>query len=323
MTAPHVSVLMGVHDGRHHLGEAVESVLAQTMGDLELIVVDDASTDGTAELLARCGDPRLVVLRNEENLGLTRSLNRALGAARGAFVARQDADDRSRPQRLERQLAFLATHRDVGICGAWVRHLDGEGRPVGTGHPPTGPDELTQALQLRNDLVHGTILARREVLEELGGYREAFRYAQDYDLYLRALGRHGLANVAEELYELRFHRDALSTTHLELQDRYRLLARELWTQRRERGHDELEAGVPVEVLLEALTGATERDLWRRRTVNRRLTGDLKGYRRALAALIRLHPQDPRPWVHLAVSLGGRRAVERVDRAWLALQERRG
>lgn len=322
MTRPLVSVLMGVRDGDRHLAEAVESILAQRMGDLELIVVDDASTDTTPSLLDSYEDPRLVVLRNARNLGLTRSLNLALSAARGGYVARQDADDRSLPQRLARQVAFLEARRDVGICGTWVRYLDDNGRVVGTGHPPVDPDKLARALPVRNELVHGTILARRSVLADLGGYRDAFRYSQDYDLYLRALGRHRVANVAEELYELRFHAGAISTTHLEPQNRYRTLARELWVQRRDQGRDELDAGTPVEELLERLPDVTEHDLWTRRSVYRRLTGDLKGYRRALLALIRLRPLSVRPYVHLAVSLGGRRAVERVDRAWLALLERR-
>jgi glycosyltransferase involved in cell wall biosynthesis len=316
---PLVSLLMGVHNGGRYLGAAIDSVLGQTLGDLELIVVDDASSDGSGELLAGYSDPRLVVLRNEENIGLTRSLNRALAAARGRYVGRQDADDRSLPRRLEREVAFLEEHPDVGLVGSWARFVDGDGRVVTAGHPPADPDELAAGLLVENRIFHGSILARRELMEELGGYRDAFRYSQDYDLYLRAIDGHRLANVPEELYELRFHTGAITGSKQELQHRYRELARRLAAQRRRGGRDDLDAGVPVEELLEQVAlDSDSAEFWRHRAMYRRLMGDLPGYRRALLEALRRNPRDARGYVLLAMSLGGRRFLERSERAWQRL-----
>jgi len=314
---------MGVHNGARYLPQALRSILDQTFRDLELIVVDDASTDETAAILASCGDPRLTVLRNEENRGLTRSLNAALAASRGTYIARQDADDRSLPDRLERQTRFLEEHRDVALCGTWARMVDPEGRVVATGRPPAAPDELRQGLLEENKIFHGTMLARRALMEELGGYREAFRYTQDYDLYLRALDGHRLANVPEELYELRFHGGALTSTRQELQHAYRVLARELWSQRRASGRDQLDLGVPVETLLEPLrANADGVEFWRHRALYLRLMGDLAGYRRALARIIRLQPRDVRAYGQLALSLGGEPTLRHADRVLARLALRR-
>jgi len=310
---PLISVLMGVRDGGRHLDAAVASVLEQTMPDLELIVVDDASADDTPEILAARDDPRLVVLRNEHNLGLTPSLNRALERARGRYIARQDADDRSLPERLERQVDFLAERPDIALCGTWARFIDESGQVAGAGHPPAPSADLAAGLLAANTIFHGTILARRELMDALGGYREAFRYSQDYDLYLRALAAHRLANVPEELYELRFHGASISDTKGELQHRYRALARMLHDQRLQSGTDQLDTGTPVEELLAGVE--LNADYWRYRAIYRRLAGDLPGYRRALREAVRRNPRDIRAHAHLLLSLFGARGIRAVDRGW--------
>ena len=316
---PLVSVLMGVRDGGAHLRGALDSVLAQSLRDLELIVVDDASTDGTPQLLAAYEDERLVVVRNEENLGLTRSLNRALDRARGHFIARQDADDRSLPERLTRQVKYLERRPELSLCGTWARFIDYSGHVVGAGHPPGDSAELAAGLPLENKIFHGTILARRALMDALGGYRDAFRYSQDYDLYLRALAGHRLANLPEELYELRFHTASISDRHAELQHRYRALARRLHTQRLASGSDDLDLGVPEERLLDGVD--VEADYWRQRAMYRRLAGDIAGYRSALREAVRHNPRDGRAYAHLMLSLFGKRGVDAADRAWQRLAAR--
>jgi glycosyltransferase involved in cell wall biosynthesis len=312
-TEPRVSVLMGVHDGLPYVRDAAESVLSQTVSDIELVVVDDASGDGTREVLASFDDPRLVVIRNDENLGLTRSLNRALGIARGAFVARQDADDRSLPQRLERQLEFLDRHPDVGLCGTWARFVDDRGRVTAIGRPPTDPDRLAEALRHANEVFHGTIVVRRALMDALGGYREAFRYAQDYDLYLRALEHTRVAVLGDPLYELRFHGGAITTKRAERQTAFAALARRLAEERHTTGSDALERGAGAESLLERAEPLGEVEIRRRQAMYLRLAGDLRGYRRALVGMLRVDPRDPRHYVHLALTLGGRRALMAADR----------
>lgn len=311
---PRVSLLMGVHNGDRFLGEAVAGVLGQSFADLELIVVDDASADGTADVLAGFDDARLVVLRNDVNRGLTPSLNRALAAAQGTLIGRHDADDRSHPERIERQVAFLDAHPEVGLCGTWARIVDPAGRAVTTGRPPAEPEALAAGLLSENKLFHGSILGRRELFAALAGYREAFRFSQDYDLYLRALSHTRLANVAEPLYDLRFHDGAISTAHQALQHRYRELARRLHAQRLAGRPDDLDAGGDVAEMLERVdAGVDSATFWRGRAMYRRLMGDLPGYRAALREVIRLDPRDLRARGQLVLSRAGLRAVERVER----------
>jgi glycosyltransferase involved in cell wall biosynthesis len=198
MTPPAVSVLMSVHDGAPSVGEAVASVLGQTAGDLELIVVDDGSADATPDLLAAVRDGRLRVVR-QERTGLTRALNRALGLARAPLVARLDADDVALPERLAYQRAFLERAPDVGLLGTAARELDAAGRFLRVVLPPVDDTALRRALIRANPFVHSSVMARRALLERAGGYDETLPVAQDYDLWMRLARLTRLANLPDVL----------------------------------------------------------------------------------------------------------------------------
>jgi hypothetical protein len=215
--APRVTVLLPVHNGQRWLGEAVGSVLGQTFGDLELLVVDDGSTDATPEILAGVDDPRLRVVRNPENLGLVGALNRGLGEARGELVARMDADDVCRPDRLARQVAYLDAHPEVGIVGSRMRQVDADGHPVTPiyGDVPTSPGRIRWLLWWHNVVNHPTVVIRRRLLEEVGGWAADAWPADDYDLWLRAADRAGVANLADVLLDYRWHDTNMSVTEAE------------------------------------------------------------------------------------------------------------
>jgi glycosyltransferase involved in cell wall biosynthesis len=198
VTAPRVSVLLAVRDGAAHVGEAVGSVLHQTLADLELIVIDDGSRDATPAVLAGVSDPRLRVVR-QAPAGLTRSLNSALALARAPLIARLDADDFSRPERLARQTAFLAEREAVGVLGTAALEIDEAGLPVRTVVPPATDADVRRTLIRRNPLVHSSVMVRRRLLEEVGGYDERIPVAQDYDLWLRLVPRTRFANLVEPL----------------------------------------------------------------------------------------------------------------------------
>ena len=198
MSVPAVSVLMGVHDGEPWVREAIASVLAQTAPDLELIVVDDGSTDGTPATLAAIRDPRLVVVRQARQ-GLTRALNRALRLARAPLLARLDADDLALPERLARQREFLDAHPEVGLLGTAAREVDAAGREVGVVVPPADDAGIRHALIRGNPFVHSSVMLRRRVLDEGQGYDERLTVAQDYDLWMRLSRVTRLANLAEPL----------------------------------------------------------------------------------------------------------------------------
>jgi glycosyltransferase involved in cell wall biosynthesis len=193
-----VSVLMGVWNGAPQVREAVESILGQTMGELELIVIDDDSTDETPAILGSLKDPRLRVTRRPRG-GLTSALNAALGQARAPLLARLDADDLALPERLERQLAFLERHADVGLLGTGAREVEANGRPVALLRPPTGDAEIRRALIRANPFVHSSIVMRRAVVERAGGYDETFPVAQDYDLWMRLSRVTKMANLPDLL----------------------------------------------------------------------------------------------------------------------------
>jgi glycosyltransferase involved in cell wall biosynthesis len=195
---PAVSVLMGVWDGAPWVRAAVESVLGQTAGDLELIVIDDDSTDATPGILESFRDPRLRVERRARG-GLTSALNTALRLARAPLVSRLDADDLALPERLERQLAFLSTHPDVGLCGTAAREVDASGREVAIVRPPADDAGIRRALIRRNPFVHSSVVMRRTAVEQAGGYDEAFPVAQDYDLWMRMSRVTRMANLQEPL----------------------------------------------------------------------------------------------------------------------------
>jgi glycosyltransferase involved in cell wall biosynthesis len=196
---PAVSVLMAVHNGSPWVVEAVGSVLSQTAADLELIVVDDGSTDATPEELhALRQEPRLRVER-QPRAGLARSLDRALALARAPLVARLDADDLALPDRLARQRAFLEAHPEVGLLGTGAREVDAAGREVRVVRPPEGDREIRRALIRRNPFVHSSVMLRRSLVQQVGGYDASFPVAQDYDLWLRLSAVTRMGNLPESL----------------------------------------------------------------------------------------------------------------------------
>jgi hypothetical protein len=203
--APRVSVVMPVRDGERHLEEAVESILCQTLADLELIVVDDGSRDRTPSILAGLArrDPRVRVHTLDQWSGMSVALNTGLGLARGAYLARMDADDVSEPERLAVQVAFLERHPQVGVCGSWVRVL---GTPAVWAYPVDDAD-VRAGLLFGTPFAHPTVVMRRAFLA--GGLRydaELRQYAEDYDLWLRgAQLRFAYANVPKPLLRYRLH----------------------------------------------------------------------------------------------------------------------
>ena len=195
---PAVSVLMGVRDGAPWVSEAVESVLAQTDGDLEMIVIDDGSADATPDLLAAFRDERLRVER-QARAGLTPSLNRAWRLARAPLLARLDADDLALPARIERQRSFLAAHPEVGLIGTGAREVRADGSEVAIVSPPSDDEAIRRSLIRRNPFVHSSVMMRRELVEQLGGYDESLAVAQDYDLWMRMSRVTRLANLPAPL----------------------------------------------------------------------------------------------------------------------------
>jgi len=222
-TAPLVSVLLAVHNGDPYLRTALDSVLRQTMADLELIVVDDASTDSTPGAIAMIDDRRLRVLRNDDQLGLAQALNRGLDEARGRYVARLDADDVALPRRLERQLARIRATPGTVIVGSSVCAIDDDGIPGAVHGMPATPTEIRWHLLFSSPFFHPTVLLDREHLEH-GGFRydPSFLESEDYDLWARVLASGDGANLSEPLVLYRVHGRQASQARRELQRSFQI-----------------------------------------------------------------------------------------------------
>ena len=215
---PLVSVLLAVHNAEPYLAVAVDSVLQQTVADLELVVVDDCSIDSTSEILAAAADPRLRVLRNEPQLGLAASLNRGLDAARGRWVARLDADDAMLPHRLERQLARVGSSPDLAVVGTGVLEIDDAGRLGRVHEPPRGSAGVRWKALFGAPFFHPTVLVDRELLDRHGlRYDPEFEESEDYDLWARVLAVASGENLTEPLVLRRVHAAQASRRRGELQ----------------------------------------------------------------------------------------------------------
>jgi glycosyltransferase involved in cell wall biosynthesis len=210
---PKISIILPVYNAGRYLPGALGSVYAQTFKDWEMILVDDASTDDSAKILAAQDDPRLVVLRNDTNLGLTRSLLRALEVARGQFVARLDADDAAEPERLSRQVHYLQEHPHVGILGSAYTVVDEGGKVIGERLMPETPVEVRWASMLHCPFGHPTVMFRRTLLEEHGmTYDPAWEPGEDYDLWARLLAVVDGVNLPEPLVRYRSHAQSVSNS---------------------------------------------------------------------------------------------------------------
>lgn len=210
MNEPRVTVLMSVHNGSRFLREAIDSILAQTFRDFELLVIDDASTDDSAAIVESYRDPRIRMLRNEANQGLTKSLNRGLRDARGSLIARHDADDRSHPQRLEQQVAWFDAHPQGALVGTQPRIIDEHGWEIGKVVKATSETGIRWQSMFSNPFIHTAVMFRRDVVLGLGGYDETFRFNQDFELWSRMIGSFECSNLAETLVDYRAHAESIA-----------------------------------------------------------------------------------------------------------------
>lgn len=207
---PRVTVLMPVYNAGRLVADAVNSILRGHFRDLELLAINDGSTDESDAILRSIDDPRLRIVNNPENLGVVATLNRGLEMAEGALIARMDADDISLPDRLDRQVAFMDANTDVGICGMWAMAF-GAGTQERKVRAPSSASEIHVQLFGYNALCHPTVMFRQEALvrHSLRFSSEA-RHAEDLDLWMRAAEHFPLANIPRVGLRYRVHADQVT-----------------------------------------------------------------------------------------------------------------
>lgn len=204
---PKVSVIMPVYNGEKYLKESIESILNQTFSDFEFIIIDDCSTDRSLKIIEEYNDSRIKLIRNEKNIGTTRSLNFGIGVAVGKYIARMDCDDVSMPERFEKQVLFLQKNRDIGVCGSWVETI---GDVVGeVWKYPVSSEEIKAYLLFASCIVHPSVMIRKESLGSLR-YDDDFTNAQDYELWTRMTDSTIMSNFPEVLLKYRVNKKSQS-----------------------------------------------------------------------------------------------------------------
>ena len=224
MNKPKVSIIMPVYNAEKYLREAIESILNQTFTDFEFIIIYDPSFDNTLNIINSYSDARIRIIENKKRTGLVKSLNKAVRYTHGEYIARQDADDISLPNRLKLQLDFLEKHPEVALLGTGIYVINEKGETIEKRIMHPNPKK---SLLKGNRFIHGSVMFRKPVIDELGTYNELFKNSEDYELWLRLSQKYDVNNLTLPLYELRSHGSSISSAKIEEQQMYAVLARKL------------------------------------------------------------------------------------------------
>jgi glycosyltransferase involved in cell wall biosynthesis len=209
---PRISVILPCYNGSSYIYDAIGSILDQTFPDFELIVIDDGSTDDSAEIIQTFDDSRIRFFQ-QRNQGLPATLNRAISLANGEYLARMDADDISLPARFERQVDFLEKHPEHGMVGTWASIWADRQKTSRFHRPATECSLLKFDLLFYNSIVHSSTMIRRKVFVECGEYAtEETRQPQDYDLWSRMMRHYEMTNLPEVLHIYRETATSISAT---------------------------------------------------------------------------------------------------------------
>ena len=210
MNEPVISVLMTVFNAGRFFDPSIRSILNQTFRNFEFLIVDDGSTDGSADVAEAWADrdSRIKLIRNRENKGQTACLNQGLELVSGRWTARQDADDLSDPSRLSKQYEFLSARPEIVLLGTNGRIIDAQDRLTGLLDAPLSQEGITWTSPFLNPFMHTSVIFRTDIIRaEFRGYNPAYRIAQDYELWTRVIATHQSANLSQRLVSYR-HLDA-------------------------------------------------------------------------------------------------------------------
>jgi glycosyltransferase involved in cell wall biosynthesis len=206
---------MPVYDAEEYLRQSIDSVLGQTFGNFELLIISEHNTSNESiAIIESYSDKRIRHIHNTTTLGLVRSLNAGLKAAKGQYIALMDADDVSLPQRFEREVRFLDTHPSVSVVGTAFQIIDENNRLIGRHSHPTDPALIRWELMFNDVIANSSALVRRSIYDQIGGYDQEFvESAMDYELWTRAARIADLANLPDTLLLFRQHRSSMSRMH--------------------------------------------------------------------------------------------------------------
>ena len=207
---PLVTIVMSVYNAEAYLRCSLESLLGQTYRNLQIVVINDGSTDGSRQIIDSYKDDRIEIIDRTANVGLTKSLNQGLAIARGQYIARNDADDISVGTRIAEQVAYLEANPDVDILGTGIELFDGRRTLRSIIYDDHGGTFREQLLHFINPVPHSTLMFRKTILNVLKGYNECFLLAQDKDFLLRASELFTIGSLQKPLVKLRFTHNSLT-----------------------------------------------------------------------------------------------------------------
>jgi len=239
---------MSVYNGAEFLPKSIKSVLGQSLSNFEFIIIDDCSTDNSLKIIKnyKRKDKRIKIISNKLNLGLTKSLNEGLKIAVGKYIARIDADDYCREDRLRKQSDFLEKNKDVFLVASWVSIINKNGDVLRVKKVPTTPRAIKKKLEKNNCLFHSSIMFRGK---PCFSYRNKFVYAQDYDLYLNLLTKSKkIVVIPEPLISYRINYDSITVKKKNQQSLFAQKAKEFYWQREKSGKDKYSTFKVKEIL---------------------------------------------------------------------------
>lgn len=212
---PTVTVIMPVYNVEKYVGFAIESIISQTFEDFKFLIIDDASTDHTLEVINQYHDKRIELIKNHTNIGIANSLNRGLSLANSPYIARMDGDDISKPTRFEKQIAYMKSDSKLSIVGSHMELIDNNGLILKKQEKKTGNENIKIGLFFGNtSLAHPSIMIKKTALDKYHlRYDPAYQYAEDYDLYCRASQHIRFDNYPEALVQYRIHPESVSQRH--------------------------------------------------------------------------------------------------------------
>ncbi|MFC1926559.1 glycosyltransferase family 2 protein [Chloroflexota bacterium] len=210
---PQVSIVMSVYNGEKTLAECMRSVIDQTFKDFKFIIINDCSNDNSPDIIKEYAkkDARISIINNKENIGLTKSLNKGIGKAKGKYIGRIDADDWWELDKLEIQMKFIESNPDYGLVGTNVIHHNEYTGEIKVEEKPENDEEIKKVLLRRSPLVHTSIIVKKSLLDKYGAYDEDVKYGQDYELYFRLMNRTKFYNIQNPLcHRATFGKDSIT-----------------------------------------------------------------------------------------------------------------
>lgn len=205
---PKVSIMITTYNREKFIHEAIDSALAQTFTDYEILIIDDASTDGTEEIVKKYieKNPKIKYIRNEQNIGIARTRNKGLNLAKGIYIAPLDSDDFWMDiNKLKKQVEFLDANQDYALLGGGIMHIDSQSKPIKKVLFPVYDSVIRNIILQYNPFAQSTLLFRKSVALECGGYPTDYKICDDYYLWLKIGTKYKFTNIPQVLSGYRIH----------------------------------------------------------------------------------------------------------------------